>query len=76
MVRGMTNDLTRLTVNLTPRAVAAMEESAARDGDSKTDVVNRALQLYNLVCRFASVDSTGLISLLDREGKQIKVAVL
>jgi hypothetical protein len=38
--------LTRLTVNLTPRATAAMELAAGLTGDSKTDTVCRALQVY------------------------------
>lgn len=76
MVERMANDLTRLTVNLTPKAVRAMEEAAARDEDSKTDVVNRSLQLYNLICRFASLDKSGVVTMLDKEGKEIRIAVL
>jgi hypothetical protein len=39
-------DLTKLTVNLVPRAVVAMEFGAALAGDTRTDTVNRALQVY------------------------------
>ena len=38
--------LTRLVVNLLPCSVNALERAAAISGDSKTDVVNRALQIY------------------------------
>jgi hypothetical protein len=38
--------LTRVTVNLTPRGFAAMELAGGLTGDSKTDTVNRALQVY------------------------------
>jgi len=38
--------LTRLTVNLTPRADEAMGATAEMLGLSKTDTVNRALQAY------------------------------
>jgi hypothetical protein len=39
--------LERITVNLTPRSRQALAEATARTGDSKTDTVNRALQIYN-----------------------------
>lgn len=39
-------DLSRLTVNLTPRARAAMHAAAQMLDDSNTDVVNVALMLY------------------------------
>ncbi len=42
----MATGLTRLTVNLTPRADAALRLAAEISGDSKTDTVNRALQVY------------------------------
>lgn len=41
--------LTKLTVNLVPNAVDAMEHAAAIKRDSKTDTVNRALQLYDML---------------------------
>lgn len=72
-----TTGLVKLTVNLTPKAFSAMEEAAARDGNSKTDVVNRALQLYNLVGRLAVVDNaTGVVQILDRDGHPIRIVVL
>jgi len=46
----MSDDLTRLIVNLTPRAAAALGSVEAYTGDSRTDVVNRALQVYALLC--------------------------
>jgi hypothetical protein len=38
--------LTRLTVNLTPRSAAALDLAVGDTGDSKTDTINRALQVY------------------------------
>jgi hypothetical protein len=38
--------LERLTVNLTPRAAAALATAMALTGDTKTDTVSRALQFY------------------------------
>lgn len=37
----------RITVNLTPCSQQALAEAVARSGDSKTETVNRALQVYN-----------------------------
>jgi hypothetical protein len=37
---------TKLTVNLTPRAISAMKMGAVLTGDTRTDTVNRALQVY------------------------------
>ncbi|SHG44932.1 hypothetical protein SAMN05444320_10960 [Streptoalloteichus hindustanus] len=38
--------LERVTVNLTPRSSKALEQTVALTGDSKTDTINRALQVY------------------------------
>ena len=38
--------LTRVTVNLIPKADAALEQAVRLTGYSKTDTINRALQLY------------------------------
>jgi hypothetical protein len=38
--------LTKVTVNCTPRAIAALGRVTEATGDSKTDSINRAIQLY------------------------------
>lgn len=38
--------LRRITVNLTPRACTALELAVKLTGDSKTDTLNRAIQVY------------------------------
>jgi hypothetical protein len=38
--------LERVTVNLTPRSSRALDDTVALTGDSKTDTINRALQVY------------------------------
>lgn len=38
--------LTRVTVNLIPRAAQALDHLAALTGDTKTDTINRAIQFY------------------------------
>lgn len=39
-------DLTKLTVNLVPKALDALNQAAELTGDTRTDTVNRALQAY------------------------------
>jgi hypothetical protein len=46
---GGGNGLTRMTVNLNRQAVQALEQVSAATGYSKTDTVNRALQVYAIV---------------------------
>jgi hypothetical protein len=41
--------LERVTVNLTARASTALELVTKLTGDSKTDTINRALQVYALI---------------------------
>ncbi|MFG1640488.1 hypothetical protein ACGFMK_09385 [Amycolatopsis sp. NPDC049252] len=38
--------LERVTVNLVPRASRALDQAVELTGDSKTDTINRALQVY------------------------------
>jgi hypothetical protein len=38
--------LERVTVNLTSRASSALQLAAELTGDTKTDILNRALQVY------------------------------
>lgn len=42
----MNDDLTKVTVNLIPAAMRALETSAEIEGLSRTDVINRALLAY------------------------------
>lgn len=43
---GSSGPLERITVNLTNRASRALDTATELTGDSKTDTVNRALQVY------------------------------
>ncbi len=47
----MASDLTKLTVNLVPRSVTSLAFAAAASGDTRTDTVNRALQMYALILK-------------------------
>ncbi len=59
---GGSSNLVRVTVNLTPKAYADLQRLNVSTGLSKTDVMNRALQVYALV-----------EDLLDRGGGSIVV---
>jgi hypothetical protein len=43
---GGGGSLKRITVNLIPRGWEALEQLEKLTGDSKTDIINRALQIY------------------------------
>jgi hypothetical protein len=44
--RNQHRPLERVTVNLTARASRALDQAAQITGDTKTDTINRALQVY------------------------------
>jgi hypothetical protein len=45
--RGGGSPLERVTVNLAPRASEALEQLAQITGESKTDTINKALQVFS-----------------------------
>ena len=47
--RAASSGLRRITVNLTPRSCAALDQAAKLTGDSQTDTLNRAVQVYAYV---------------------------
>jgi hypothetical protein len=61
------HELTRLTVNLLPKADAALQSAATREGMSRTDVVNRALQLYDFAGQIG--DEGGQLLVRNRAGE-------
>ena len=44
--RGGSRGLERITVNLTPRSSSALQLAVELSGDTKTDTINRAIQIY------------------------------
>lgn len=45
----------RVTVNLSRRSAISLDQTAELTGDSKTEVINKALQLYGMVQNAQSV---------------------
>lgn len=64
--RGGGGGLERVTVNLIPRASRALEQAGQLTGDSKTDTINRALQVYAYL---EEVWSKGGKILVETDGK-------
>lgn len=65
------SDLVRATVNLTPRAVDALEVACTRTGDSKTDTINRALAVYNVVLDLIERSGGALTVVVDGRAEQV-----
>lgn len=49
MAMSASQRLTKITVNLNERAAEALASSAERDGETRTDIINRALQMYDWI---------------------------
>lgn len=69
-LRGGGGGLERVTVNLIPRASRALEQAGQLTGDSKTDTINRALQVYAYL---EDVWSKGGAILVEIDGKQTEL---
>jgi hypothetical protein len=52
---------TRLTVNLVPKAVSTLKEQQLSSGDNKTDVINRAIQVYGILMKELQKEGTQLL---------------
>ena len=60
--------LVRVTVNLAPRAVEALDLACTRTRDTKTDTINRALVVYNVVLGLIERGG-GQLTLQTKDGK-------
>jgi hypothetical protein len=69
---GSGNNLTRVTVNLTRKAVEAMEAVSDSTGYSKTDTINRALQVYAIIQEILD-DSGGSLLIKRHENDETPV---
>lgn len=67
--------LVKVTVNLTPRAVEALDQTCARTKDSKTDTINRALVVYQIVLELMDRGG-GQLMFQDREGRTERIHLL
>ena len=67
--------LTRVPVNLTPRSVTALERTSRVTGDSKTDTINRALQVYSLIQEMAERNN-GSLRIVHEDGSTERIHLL
>jgi hypothetical protein len=67
--------LTRVTVNLNRQAMQALEQIGSATGYSKTDVINRALQLYDLVQKIMERDD-GALNVRHNDGEIERIHIL
>jgi hypothetical protein len=65
--------LERVTVTLSPRACSALEAIVHRTGDSKTDTINRALQIYNYLDEITH--SGGAVYVQNSDGKPERLKI-
>lgn len=65
------SELTKLTVNMTPTAMDALNETADRLGDTRTETLNRAIQLYAHV---TALDVGVSVTYAVREGEPVTIA--
>jgi hypothetical protein len=67
--------LVRVTVNLTPAAAQAMERLCDETGYSKTDVINRALQVYEVWQEIAQRNG-GTVAIKHQDGETERIRLL
>jgi hypothetical protein len=60
----------RVTVNLAPHTSAALERAAEMTGDTKTDTINRALQLYAMLVEV--VADGGAVYIREKPGDELE----
>lgn len=72
---GGRNNFVRVTVNLTPAAYKNLQEVSTSHGLGKTDVINRALQVYALVERLLD-DGNGRLTIVNSQGEQERIYIL
>jgi hypothetical protein len=71
---GSGGSLERVTVNLTPRSSKALEEVVRLTGDSKTDSLNRAIQIYAYIEHILSAGGTiSVRETPDQEPERLKI---
>jgi hypothetical protein len=64
----------KYTVMLTPRSVASLKEAARINHESRTNVLNRGVQLYLLITRL--INNGWEIVARDQEGREQQIQIL
>lgn len=69
------SELVKLTAFLTPRAYQALESAAEATGDTRTDSLNRAVTLYDLLVRTALQGEGAVVSFEVSPGMEASVVI-
>jgi hypothetical protein len=64
----------KYTVMLTPRSVAALKEAAHNNHETRTNVLNRGVQLYLLITRL--INNGWTIVARDEEGRERMIELI
>jgi hypothetical protein len=67
--------LTRVTVNLNRQAMQALDQVSAATGYTKTDTINRALQIYAIVQQIMERDE-GTIRVMHLDGEVERIHII
>nr|MDT0662445.1 hypothetical protein [Micromonospora sp. DSM 115978] len=67
-------DLTRITINLTARTVAALDDLLIDGRTNKTDAINHAIRINRLLRRYA--DHHGIVTVRTPDGRSVDIEVL
>lgn len=67
---GGGSSLERVTVNLTPRSVAALETLAKLTGETKTDIINKTLQIQAYLQE--QIDNGGKLYLREADSDELE----
>ncbi len=70
---NMASESIKITVNLLPRAVAALEKVVDLVGGSKTDAINKALQIYLFLEQEQAAGKTILLAKADGTADVVKI---
>ena len=60
----------RVTVNLTERSTKALQDAVSSSGDTQTDVINRALQVYAYLESVMAAGSRLYVENADRQERE------
>jgi hypothetical protein len=72
---GGDQNFVRVTVNLTPNAYRDLQRVSAVHHLGKTDVINRALQVYALVERLLA-EGDGKLTIVNSDGQHEKIYII
>ncbi|MBB5871744.1 hypothetical protein F4553_005123 [Allocatelliglobosispora scoriae] len=68
--------LTRVTANFTPRAIQALDRIAAKTGDSKTDILNRSVMVFDVILELIERSGDDTMTVVFPDGVQERIRLV